>query len=70
MKLCVACLARTDMSPRPAAASVKAPVSSGAPREGKLDVAGALASMFEIDEEDLPTTVYTKRRARGAMLAV
>lgn len=67
MKLCVACLARTDMSPRPAP-SAKAPVSSSAPREGKLDVAGALASLFEVEEEDLPTTVYTKRRARGAML--
>lgn len=48
MKLCVANLARTDMTPRPAEVSVVA--------RPKLD------SIFEIEEDEAPTTVYAARR--------
>lgn len=52
MKLCVACLARTDMTPRPSEV-VTAPSSSARPR---------LDSMFDAEEE-IPTTLYTPHRA-------
>lgn len=48
MKLCVANLARTDMTPRPAEVSVMA--------RPKLD------SIFDVEEDEAPTTVYASRR--------
>ena len=52
MKLCVACLARTDMTPRPV--EVVAAPSSG--------VRPSLDSMFDVEEE-IPTTLYAPRKA-------
>lgn len=49
MKLCVACLARTDMTPRPA--------------EVREAVRPKLDSIFDVEEDELPTTLHVSRRA-------
>jgi hypothetical protein len=58
MKLCVANLARTDLTPRPDTALLA--VKPAHVAEGSVvDVA-----LFETDEEDVPTTVYSPKRTR------
>ena len=59
MKLSVACLARTDLTPRPAAVEVTSDLMVG-PRP-------ALDSLFDVDD-DLPTTLYKPTRASRTRL--
>lgn len=66
MKLCVANLARTDMTPRPARVSVpstdRAPSPAAAPQR-------KLESMFDGDEDDAPTTLYAPGRRSSPRLS-
>jgi hypothetical protein len=61
MKLCVANMATTDMTPRPE--RVAAVPSSPAPARRRLE------SMFDGDEEDAPTTLYAAARKSSPRLS-
>ncbi len=54
MKLCVACLARTDMTPRPPSAVDPVEAASRPAPRAELD------SLFDAEEE-IPTSLYRPR---------
>ena len=54
MKLCITCLARTDMTPRPGDVVERSPQPSSAK---PLGTRGRLDSIFDYDDDEIPTTL-------------
>ena len=75
MKLSVTCLARTDMTPRApkvAVAEVR-PAPAGRVISERPEMRSRFDSLFDMDDEELPTTLYTPSkspRARRPIVAV
>lgn len=71
MKLSVTCLARTDMTPRaPKVAPVA--VTAAAPRviTERPEMRSRFDSLFDMDDEEMPTTLYTPTKSPRARRAV
>jgi hypothetical protein len=74
MKLSVTCLARTDMTPR--APKVAAPVVEARPATAarviteRPEMRSRFDSLFDMDDEELPTTLYTPSKSPRARRAV
>lgn len=59
MKLCVANLARADLTPRPAEVALRTRSTVETPQPLAARMREALSSLFE-DEDELPTTLYAR----------
>lgn len=75
MKLSVTCLARTDMTPRApkvAIAAVERPATLPRAIAERPEMRSRFDSLFDMDDEEVPTTLYTpgkSARARRAVVA-
>lgn len=71
MKLSVTCLARTDMTPRApkvAVAEVR-PAPAARVITERPEMRSRFDSLFDMDDEELPTTLYTPDKAPRARRA-